>query len=276
MFLARCLLFTPANRPERFAKAHELGADGLVIDLEDAVSLADKDEARQQVAHYLTTRKKQKNFIESLRINSIRTHAGLKDLSLLCEQEIRPDILILPKSESAHEIEIINELLAPKMIPIIPLIESAKGLYEAHHIAQANHVVGLVFGGADFAADLGSTMDWESLYSARSAIVQAAAHAGIAAIDVPYLQLHDANDEGIIAETKAVKALGFTCKLAIHPKHVKPIMDTFSPSQEDIEKAKAITAAYDAAQGNACEFNGKMIDVPVYRSATRILALTQK
>lgn len=275
MFFARCLLFTPANHPERFSKAHELGADGIVIDLEDAISLLDKDNARIQSINYLLTRPQYPGFVQCLRINSIRTRSGLKDVSMLCDQNVRPDILVLPKSENANEIEIINEILAPDTIPILALIESAKGLGQAHQIAQSKNVVGLIFGGADFAADLGATMDWDSLYSARAQIVQAAAHAGIAAIDVPYLQLHDTNDDGVISETKAIKALGFTCKTAIHPKHIQPIIASFTPSKEEIEKAQAITSAYEAAHGNACEYNGKMIDVPVYRSAKRILTLAK-
>lgn len=275
MLLVRCLLFTPANHPDRFEKAKTLGADGLIIDLEDAISLAEKDTARKTAVDYLKTRTSTPGFMQCLRVNSIRTRAGLKDLSALCDQNVRPDILVLPKVESASEIEIINELLAPNPISLLPLIESAKGLYHAHEIALVKNVVGLVFGGADFAADLGATMAWESLYSARAQIVQAAAHAGIAAIDVPYLNLHDADDSGVINEAKAVKAMGFTCKLSIHPKHIKPIIETFSPNQEEIEKAKAIVAAYDAANGNACEYNGKMIDVPVYRSALRVLALSK-
>lgn len=275
MFLARCMLFTPANRPERFEKAKELGADGIIIDLEDSISLLDKNDARKQVLGYLKIRKYDSQFFQCLRINSIRTQAGLKDLSMLCDENVRPDVLVLPKVENAHEIDIINELLFPKTIPIIPLIESAKGLYQSHKIALAKNVIGLVFGGADFAADLGATMDWEAMYSARAQIVQAAAEAGITPIDVPYLQLHDLDDTGVIAETTAVKALGFTCKLAIHPKHIKPIINTFSATPEEVKKAKSIVDAYEAAQGNACEFNGKMIDVPVYRSARRILTLSE-
>lgn len=275
MFLARCILFTPANKPERFAKAKELGSDGIVIDLEDSVSLSEKEDARNQVLKYLKTRNTDKSFLQCLRINSIRTRAGLKDLSMLCDNNVRPDILVLPKVESANEIEIVNELLLPETISIIPLIESAKGLYQSQKIALAKNVVGLLFGGADFAADLGATMSWESMYAARAQVVLAAAQAGIAAIDVPYLQLHDVDDSGIIAETKAIKAMGFTCKFAIHPKHIQPIIKTFSPTEDEIKKAKAVVAAYDAAKGNACEFNGKMIDVPVYRSAQRVLALSK-
>lgn len=273
MFQARCLLFTPANRPDRFKKARELNVDGLIIDLEDAISLQEKETARGQAVSYLRDRTRSEHFLECLRINSIHTRAGLKDLTALCDNDVRPDVLVLPKTESAHEISIINEILAPGTVSLLPLIETATGLAQAGEIARAENVVGIVFGGADFSADIGSTMDWEPLYSARAQIVQAAARAGVAAIDVPYLSLHDPDDSGIIAETRRVKAMGFTCKLSIHPKHVQPITTTLSPSAEEIEKARAIVSAYEAANGNACQLNGKMIDVPVYRSAKRILSL---
>lgn len=276
-FLSRCLLFTPANRPERFPKAKELGADGLIIDLEDAISLPEKDSAREQAIKYFISRPRSDGFVECLRINSIRTRAGLKDITKLCECAVQPamwpDILVLPKSQSANEIDILNELLGPNTVPLLPLIETAKGLEHAYEIARATNVIGLIFGGADFAADIGATMDWEPMYSARAQLVQAAAQAGIAAIDVPYLHLKDPDDSKVLDETRRVKAMGYTCKLSIHPKHIKPIMDTLSPSPEEMEKAKAVVSAYEAAKGNACELNGKMIDVPVYRSAKRVLAL---
>lgn len=122
MFLSHCLLFTPANRPDRFKKAKELHANGVIIDLEDAISLDEKDSARKQAISYLQGRSNSPLYIVCLRINSIRTKAGLKDLSALCDANVRPDMLVLPKSESAHEIEIINEILSPNTIPIIPLL----------------------------------------------------------------------------------------------------------------------------------------------------------
>lgn len=273
---ARCLLFTPGNKPERFEKAKEIGADGIIIDLEDAVSLADKKAARKIVLDYLKTYdKSDKNFIIAVRINSIKTQAGIHDLSAIIEQQIRPDVLVLPKVENANEITIINDILAPNTIPIYALIESAIGLYNADEIAKSKNVVALIFGGADLAADLGATMDWEAMSHARSVIVQAAASAGVSAMDVPYLNFHDETDDALIAEANRVKQMGYTGKLSIHPKHVIPIIKTFSPTPEEIEKAKQIVDIYESAKGNACEFNGKMIDVPVYKAAERILRLSQ-
>lgn len=274
-FVARCLLFTPANRPERFSKAKELGADGIIIDLEDAVSLPQKEDARKIVIDFLKGRKPDKSFLYAVRINSIRTRPGLKDLIALCDTDLRPDLLVLPKTESAQEINIINELLAPHNVPLLPLIETALGMGEAQAIAHAKNVVGLIFGGADYSADIGATMEWEPLYAARTHLVRAAASAGITSVDVPYLHLKDPDDSGVIEETKKVKALGYTCKLAIHPKHIQPILKTLSPSSEEIAQATRVVSAYENAQGNACELDGKMIDVPVYRSAKRILALAK-
>lgn len=277
MIDARCLLFTPANKPERFNKAKETGADGLIIDLEDAIALKDKDSARGIVVNYLKNLKKDKQstFIYALRINSIKTRAGLKDLCALIEAEVRPDVLILPKSEGGEEIEIINAILSPDKVPIIPLIETAKGLKNVYQIAQSSNVTGIIFGGADMAADLGAYMNWEPMLVPRSIIVQAAASAGITAIDVPYLHLNDPDDSGIIEETKRIKEMGYTCKLSIHPKHIKPINHTLSPTLEEINKAQRIVVAYEYAHGNAIEVDGKMIDVPVYKSAKRILSLAK-
>lgn len=272
-FSARCILFTPANRPERFEKAKLTGADGFVIDLEDAITLAEKDSARKIAIDYFKDNPSvpKDPFLRCLRINSLKTHAGFKDLVMLCDTGVRPDIIVLPKTESAEEINILNQQLAPNLISIIALIETAKGISQSEHIAKAPNVCGIVFGGGDLAADLGATMDWEPMYNSRAQIVRAAAIAGIVAIDVPYLNLHDLNNSAIIDETKRVKAMGFTGKFAIHPKHIKPILDVFTPTQEEIEEAKKLVSAFSNAHGNVCEVDGKMVDAPIFRSAQRIL-----
>ncbi len=271
---ARTMLFTPGNRPERFEKAKEAGADGVIIDLEDAISLAEKDKAREIVIQYFKNSSPTKNFLHCLRINSIKTAPGLKDISALIDNHISPDVILIPKTEYAAEIIILDALLQPRSIPYIALIETARGLQNADEIALSSpNIKAICFGGADLAADLGAILTWESMLNARSQIVRSAAIAGIAAFDVPYLNLHDSDDSGILEETRRVKALGFTGKFAIHPKHIKPILDSFTPSEEEVEQARLIVDAYEKARGNACEINGKMIDVPIARSAKRILAI---
>ena len=130
----------------------------------------------------------------------------------------------------------------------------------------------LGFGGADLAADLHCGFAWEPLLAARSRVVQAAAAAGLAALDVPYLDIND--DAGLAAESVRVKSLGFTGKLAIHPRQVDPIIDAFTPTAAEIENAQGVMAAYAAAAGGVCVYRGKMVDEPVMRAARRALART--
>jgi (S)-citramalyl-CoA lyase len=272
----RTMLFTPANRPERFEKAKDFGADGIVIDLEDSVSLANKDNAREIVVNYLKNSSPLKNFIRCLRINSIKTPAGLKDLSALIDNKLLPDVVVIPKTEYEAEIKIIDTLLKPQSIPYIALIETAMGLHNSASIATCSpNVQAICFGGGDLAADLGATLTWEPMLMARSLIVRSAAMAGIAVFDVPYLHLNEADDRGIQEETERVKALGYTGKFAIHPKQVKPILDVFTPQQEEIDRAQRIVDVYEKSQGNVCEIDGKMIDVPLVRSAKRVLSFVK-
>lgn len=274
LFNVKTMLFTPGNRPERFEKAKDFGANGVVIDLEDAISLSEKDKARDIVIQYFkshTTR--MSGFLRCLRINSIKTAAGLKDISALIDNKITPDIILLPKAEYAAEIIILDNLLNFASIPYIALIETSTGLKNSDDIASCSaNVKALCFGGGDLAADLGAELAWEPMFAARSQVVRAAAISGIAVLDVPYLKLQDPDDSGVLEETKRVKALGFTGKFAIHPKHIKPILETFTPTAEEMKSAKRILDAYEKAKGNVCEIDGKMIDVPIVRSAQKIMS----
>jgi len=281
--LARALLFTPGNRPERFAKAAATRADGLIIDLEDAVGPADKAGARAGVIDWLRTHAgfERADFLLCVRMNSVYTSAGLADLLALADLAragFAPDALLVPKVESAIEIELVARHLRAAgakgaAIALAGLIESALGLEHASAIARATPMLRtLGFGGADLAADLNCGFAWEPLLSSRSRVVQAAAAAGLAVLDVPYLDIND--DAGLAAESARVKSLGFTGKLAIHPRQVDPIIDAFTPTAAEIENAQGVMAAYAAAAGGACVYRGKMVDEPVMRAARRALART--
>ena len=152
-------------------------------------------------------------------------------------------------------------------------MERARGLTALDAVASHPRVRALVLGGADLAADLGAALAWEPLLWARSRLVTAAAAAGIAAIDVPWLDLED--DGGCVAEATAVRRLGFTGKLAIHPKHVDGVNAAFSPSAGDAGRAARIVAAAEAAGGAVCVVDGRMVDAPVVRAARRTLALAR-
>lgn len=275
--LVKTLLFTPGNRPERFAKAAATRADGVVIDLEDAVAPADKESARAATTAWLTQRTlTEAKFRVCVRVNPVRSADGLLDLlclTALARNGHGPDAVMLPKVEKASDIEFVEGHLrqAQAAPALIALIESALGLEHAASIACAGASVGaLALGGADLSADLGCAFAWEPLLWARSRVVQAAALAGIAALDVPFL---DIDDSGALAiECARVRDLGFTGKLAIHPRQVETIVAAFTPSVAQIEHARGVIAAYEAAAGGVCLYKGRMIDEPVARSARRTLS----
>ena len=275
--LCRSVLFTPGLRPERFGNAKIAGADAVLVDLEDAIALPNKSEARRRALPYFVSPAENDGIARCLRVNGLRTADGLRDLIAMLELGACPDAVFVPKCESAAELRMLDELLTGPLASIrfIPLIESARGLGAADDIANAGaRVAGLMLGGVDLAADLGAALDWESLLFARARIVQAAASAGIVAIDVPYLALDD--DDGLRRETEAVQRLGFGAKSAIHPKQVAIINAVFTPDAATVEQARRVVAASDESRGDVCVLDGRMIDRPVVRAAYRVLAIAAR
>ncbi|KAA5803973.1 CoA ester lyase [Alkalicaulis satelles] len=269
----RCLLFVPGSRPDRIAKALGAGADGVCVDLEDAVAPADKTGARAAVLAALAEPRAVSPRL-GLRVNSPRTPAGLADLAALAQGAARPDFLMLPKVSHAEELAIVREALGGADCPALwPVVESAAGLQQAYAIAAAPGVEGVLFGGADFAADLGISLDWEPLLHARGTLVSASAAAGVALMDVPFLDVAD--EAGLIETTRRARALGFTGRSCIHPAQVAGVIAAFTPSTEELEHARAVLEAFEAAEGGAALFKGKLIELPVIRAARRTLAAAQ-
>jgi len=268
----RVLLFTPGNRPDRFAKAAATRADGLILDLEDAVSAGAKDGARKiLIDHFRAGHRRElaAGQVCGLRVNNIHTAAGVRDLDALVTSGVAPDFVLLPKVESAFEVGLYARHL--RAVPLVCTVESARGLDAASEIANAApQVRAIAFGGVDLAADLRAELAWEALLWGRSRLAQAAATAGIAAIDVPHVAIDD--EAGLRSDAARVKALGYTAKLAIHPKQVAPIAEVFTPTAAEIERAQGVLAACAAAGGNVVEYQGKMIDEPVVKAARQLLA----
>jgi (S)-citramalyl-CoA lyase len=265
----RSWLFTPATKPDRFARAGEAGADVLIIDLEDAVAPGDKDRARAAALAHLDAGRGAAP-IQALRVNGLRTRAGLEDLRLLLESRTGPDTVILPKVETPDEPRLMDAWLAEAGSPagLVALIESARGLEAAPETARSTpRLSALMFGAADLAADLGAPAAWEPLLYARSRVVAAAAAAGIGAIDAPYFDLKD--QAGLEAELRAAVALGFAAKAAIHPGQVAAINAALTPSAAAVAEAREIVAQNEAGVGVV---GGRMVDEAVARRARRILA----
>jgi (S)-citramalyl-CoA lyase len=250
-------LFTPGHAPQSFEKGLLSRADGVVLDLEDAVAVQDKDLARQQVFNWLVTytdrRSVDNREMVAVRLNPMGSAFFPTDEASLLDA-LRsghgPDGVMMPKVESASELAEMLERWGAQCVHlpwIMALIETAHGLENVAAIAQTHtRVVALGFGAVDLAADLGCEMSWEPMLYARSRMVQAAVLARLALFDAPYLDI--SNPEGLAAETRRVQALGFTGKLAIHPDQVPVIVRALLLTEQQVHDAHAIMAA--AAQAH--------------------------
>jgi citrate lyase subunit beta/citryl-CoA lyase/(S)-citramalyl-CoA lyase len=266
MFAASSLLFVPGSRPDRFAKARAAGAGMVAIDLEDAVAAADEDSARSAALDAIAAAPG--DF--ALRINAVPTAAGVRDLAALCDHFARPAALLLPMVESAAEVGIVARALGEQCPPLIPLIETPRALRAALEIASSEGVEAVMFGGADFAAELGVALGWEPLLFARSQLVLACAEARVSAIDVPFVVLDDA--AGLADECRRSRALGFSAKAAIHPALVAAIEAAFAPSSADIAEAEEALAAYREGGERAIRFKGRMLEAPLVKRYRAVLA----
>jgi (S)-citramalyl-CoA lyase len=261
------LLFVPGSRPERFEKALASGADLVVIDLEDSVGPADKERARAAAVAALG------NPRLGIRINSLRTAHGLADLLALSTAKTKPPYIMIPMVEAVAEIEIARAILGPD-VGLLPLVETVTGVGVAQAVAASPGICGLMLGGADFCGELGVAMTWEALFAARSAIVMACAAARVPSVDVPWLDLD--NLDGLAVDVARVKAMGFTAKSVVHPKHIAVVHTVMRPTADEIAEAREAEAIYAAAGESAVRWNGKMLEAPVMARYRRILAQGEK
>ena len=263
--LHRSFLFVPGDRPERFAKAAGAGAHAIIIDLEDAVPEAGKDAAREAARQWLAEGKP-----AFLRINAVGTPWFEADLAL-CRQ---PGLLgvILPKAEDPAGIARVMDAGAPA---VLPLIESALGMWQAHALASQPGVARLVFGTIDFNLDLRLEGEDEALQAFRSQLTLVSRVAGIAPpVDGVTTAIDD--QQQIRHDTLRGRRLGFGGKLCIHPKQVATVNACFSPTAEEVEWARQVAAAAQASGGAAVSLNGKMVDRPVILRAEEILREAQR
>lgn len=279
--LRRSMMFMPGNNPAMLQNAGIYGADTVIFDLEDAVAVSEKDAARHLVHNAIKYLKYPCEV--AVRINHIQTPYGLEDLKVVLPA--KPDLIRLPKAESARDIEEVDAIIteaeqtygfAAGSIKMMAAIETAKGLMNAYQIATASpRMVALAIGGEDFIADLRTTRSKEGreLFVARSQLLLAARAAGVMAIDSVFTDVND--EEGFVAETKLIKELGFDGKSVINPRQIRLVHQIFTPTEKEIEHAKRILAAYNEALAKGLgvvAVNGKMIDTPIVQRAERVLA----
>ncbi len=247
-------LFVPANRPERYHKAANSGADGVIIDLEDAVAPSDKEAARATLLGASIP-------VNSIvRINAAGTRWCADDVAAVKAMSVG---VMLPKAESAEQLKDLRATLGGP--PIIALIESTQGLANVREIAR--HADRLAFGYIDFSADLGCSMERDALVTARAEIVLASRLAQI----LPALEgVTPSFDDTALVEDDAryAASMGFGGKLCIHPKQIAPTLKGFRPVQADIDWATKVANSGDGA----VSLDGIMVDAPVRLRAQRILA----
>lgn len=269
----RSLLFVPADRPDRYPKALATGADAVCIDLEDGVSFGAKAVARDAALAFLADRAPVRAEV-SLRINDPKTDLGRVDLEAVCRGRIRPDALMLPKCGGADEIRAVEQALASAVpdLPLIVMVETARGLAAAEDIASASpNVAAVFFGAIDYSADVGCAVEWDAVLYARSRVVVAAALAGVGALDSPFMNVPAL--DALAAECHRTRALGYGGKAAIHPTQVSVIQDAYSPGADEVAWARTIVDAYTKHEGGVLLVDGKLIERPVIAAAKRTLAI---
>ena len=284
--MRRSMLFLPGNTPNMLINGSRLGSDALIFDLEDAVSPAEKDSARVLVRN--TLRYMDLGSCEVIvRINSIDTDYWKKDIDAILPYS--PALILLPKVNCAQDAIIADEYmtevetklgLESGKVKLMPLIETALGVENAFSIATSTKRVAALFLGAeDLTADLRCkrTKGGAEINYARTRLVMAARAANIDVYDTPFTDVND--DEGIRVDAEYAKALGFTGKASISPRHVDVINEVFSPSERDIayayEVMEAIRIAKEQGRG-VISLHNKMIDAPIVARAQQTIAMAEE
>lgn len=271
--MRRSLLFVPGDNPGMLQSAGVYNADSIIIDLEDSISLPNKDSARILVNEFLKDHKLKKEVI--VRINSFDSPYYKEDLELLVSDNI--DTILLPKANLENTVKLDamlskleHEKKLKKTIKIIPLIEQVASLLEVEEIALLNRVDGILLGAEDLTTDMGveRTKKGLEIFYPRAKVALACINAGIEAIDTPFTDTRDFI--GLEEDCHMSKGLGFKAKSAIHPNHIDIINNVYSPSKEEIVYAIQVLEMAKTNKG-AFSINNKMIDKPVIERAKKTI-----
>ena len=275
-------MFVPGNNPGMMHDAFIYGPDSIMLDLEDSVTMAEKDAARLLVYNALKTIDYGQTEMV-VRVNPLSTPYGRKDVEAVVKAGV--DVIRMPKTETAEEIveleaeieKVERELGCVGRTQIMAAIESALGVVNAYAIATASkRMMGIALGAEDYCANLKTqrTPEGSELLLARETIVVAARAAGIDALDTVYSNLNDM--ETFRREVETIKKLGFDGKSIINPRQIEIVNEVFAPTQKEIDKARTILAAIKEAEekgSGVIAVNGKMVDRPVVLRAQRTIDL---
>ena len=281
----RTFLFAPANHPRRTEKAFTLGADAVILDLEDACAVSEKAISRPLAVRAM---QQPRNCLGYIRINPMSTIYAYGDLVATVETGV--DGLILPKVENAGQAQtadwIMTELerergLVLGSIDLIPIIETAKGIANLGEIlSSCSRIKRVAFGAGDFTLDLNlkwSRDETELLAYRNQVVLMSRAYDKEPPIDTVWVDLQDA--EGFEASTNKIRDLGFQGKLCIHPDQIPVVNKAFTPTEAQVARATKIVEAFAAAEAagsSSIQLDGQFIDYPIVYAAQRIVAISQK
>lgn len=282
MRLLRSMLFTPGNNVRMIRKTGTLGADAVILDLEDAVPMAEKGTARGLVKGSIGQVGAGGSEV-FVRVNALITELAAEDL----EWTVQPGLagIVLPKTQSREDVletaKWIEELerergMEPGGVGLVPLLETARGVLNAKEIAAVSkRIIALAFGAVDFTRDMGTSQSVEGteIFYGQSHVALVARAAGVLAIDSPCMDIAD--KEKLVQEARRARQLGFRGKLLIHPSQIEPVHQVFSPSEDEVAYARRVVAAFRQAEAQglgAISLGGKMIDIAVVRQAEEVLS----
>jgi citrate lyase subunit beta / citryl-CoA lyase len=258
----RSWLFVPGTRLDQVAKAMRSGADAIIVDLEDAVLPQHKSDARRAVANVPDS-----NASIYVRVNSTGTHEFSLDVAAVMQSGVIAGI-VLPKVECSEDLDALSSLMMTPL-PVVALIETAKGITNLFEVTRHPAVSRVAFGGVDFSLDVGCASDSTTARVARAEMVLACRSAGLPApIDGVTVSM-----EHVIVEIEAQDArrMGFGGKLCIHPRQIDCTNRAFLPTDEEIKWARKVTEQAANIEEGALLVDGQMIDRPVLERAKRIL-----
>jgi len=283
------MLFVPGDRPDRFAKAAASGADAVILDLEDAVAVENRPQARAAIAVWLA--EGVRGVPTWVRINSVQSNAALADLAAVAPA--KPDGIVLPKARNGDDVIQVDHWLqafeaadgfAQGSIRLIPMItETAHAMLSlSTFVRSPSRVTGMTWGAEDLATELGAASNREESgeyaipYQLASAgCLYTAAAAGVAAIDTVDTEIK--NLAAVEARARASRRAGYSAKLAIHPAQIAALHAAFTPSEAEIKHAERVLAAFAAAPASgALMLDGKLIDRPHVLQAERVLAAARR
>lgn len=280
--IRRTMMYVPGNNPAMLADAHIYGADALMFDLEDSVSLREKDSARLLVYNMVKENDHETEIV--VRINGLDTPFGEKDIEAMVRAGA--DVIRLPKTDTDQDVKDVEQIIesVEKKIGVpvgktkmMAAIETPLGIINAYKIAKASdRLIGIAIGAEDFVTNMKTSRSQAGieLLSARSQLVIAARAAGISAIDTVFSDIED--EKTFRREVALIKQLGFDGKSVINPRQIDIVHDIYNPTDEEVHHARQVMLAIKEADekgSGVISVNGKMVDKPIVERAMRILEL---